>query len=316
MSGFYRDIVLPSNGLLYDPFVSVKPLTFKFMDVMTNYFYSSNITEMYTAILREHIRSSIDVRDMLFCDVFFLWTMLYADAMNSDSITVGVKCSKCDKRSPATVPISDLNVNYNMPGLYEKLITIQTGEDSSISFNRRRARDNVLTATMIMKYGGDISLMKNSDIIKSFYMPQLNHIRFNGEIYNSADGFDLFIKYHGNNLISRLMELMRVDDIGIQNDFEYTCDNCNTQNDILIYDPIQASIYFVQDESESEKRSAYSKKFIDTKIHMINNGGFSEEEVDNIPFAKLEEYFDAVASYKKSKSNVKDYFDDMKNPLV
>jgi len=97
---------LPSNGLSYDKFCFVSPLTNSFFYAINDILITRNETEFIASILNHLIELEISVLDMYFFDLIFIWQYVYNTAFSISSIEKHHYCEYCRESNALSIKSS------------------------------------------------------------------------------------------------------------------------------------------------------------------------------------------------------------------
>lgn len=295
-SQYYKKLLLPSNGLDYNPIISIRPLETSFVFAMNDIFYNSSQSELITAIIDPHLKFEKNTEELYFSDAFFLWILLFYSATNSDKIEYILQCFNCFKENKISIDIQNLDIIYADNSINKTAIF--KFKDYEILYEYRKLKHNIYTSNLNANFNDKLNL------IKHFLYPQILQINKNSKTY-SKDHLDSLIRFEGVEFLSDFMKVLKNEPFGIQNNLNFKCHNCHKVNELTIIDSLNYSMTLSMENNSLE----LTEKALESIFSLTDSKLLSTSEALKIPYSNLFLTQNKIAQIIKKKTGDKNYFD-------
>jgi hypothetical protein len=305
MINYYSPLVLPSNGLEYDPIIYLRELTVGSIFIHYDSFYVNSEINRIIAILNNHFRHKEikNVSDMYYNDIIYVWNYLCSHSFNINHVQKSFMCSNCQKVKNIKISLKDINVHYLQDAQIEKKIKIK---DFNVVYRRRKMADNV--------HFSFYTLSDNENNIEYIYNYTKHQILYIEDLKNkkkiNKENYKDFLNFIGiKNLLNYFKEI-RLEDFGFESDYFAICDFCQFKNEIKIIDPIDISFFHKGLQIDNQDY----KTFVETLMTINSLKYINFNELLEIPNSKLTLIIEAAKKlndqkYGKNKST--SYFDQI-----
>lgn len=297
---------LPSNGLSYNKFCLIKPFTNKTFFAFDDSSIIRNETEFITSILSEHVESDVNILEMYFYDVLFIWYYIYNSTFSITKLERQQECSSCGHSNYISIPTSSLDIKELPTGSPENIILERSIADITVylEFSRRKTKHNIESSQRNIKYyfqmdnGQKLKGEEYTDFFLNLLTPQLISIKIKendfGYISEYNEDKKTFLldmaKYYtkGTNLVYEIyLELFDKVDFGIVNNMNFYCKKCNYPNKIKLINNLSSSMYDTKVIKKTKNNPMNYFSFVDTKL-------ITFEELLNIPIFLNETIFNQI----------------------
>ena len=143
MINYYSPILLPSNGLEYDPIVYLKELTIGSIFIHYDSFYMNMEIGKIISILNKHFKHSQieNIADMYYGDVIYIWNYLCSKSFEMNSIKKSFLCDNCNAHKNISIDLKDIQLKTLENKIIEKEFLID--DKFAIVYRRRKMVDNI-----------------------------------------------------------------------------------------------------------------------------------------------------------------------------
>jgi hypothetical protein len=300
---FYKPVLLPSNGIPYDPIIHIMEPDVSLLLSIKNNFINNSESELIFSVIKKY--TSIEYPEKYyFNDIQYLWFLFLSTVNNSTLISVPYVCYDCTNSTTLKIDTSELQLNYAKKDNFKnKVFQIN---DFVFEFRNRLFGDNIITG---------ISTISNSDVlvnIKNFLKPQCVKILHGGKEYDS-DFFEDALLEIGINHSSELFDSLKDEEWGLISYIHHKCKKCNTNNKVYVSDSFRSSIYY------SNSKISQKMELLDTLITLSSFKVINFNELLNIPISIFEPTIKKIEKILKKKYNSKNstsnYFEDLEEEL-
>jgi hypothetical protein len=305
MINYYSPLLLPSNGLEYDPIIYLKELTVGSVFIHYDEFYMNMEIGKIISILNNHFKHKDikNVADMYYGDVIYIWNYLCSKSFNIDSIKKQFVCSNCSNSKIIKIPLKDIEINY----LENKKVELEfnVNENFSIFYRRRKMSDNIhFTFFTLEDKKETLDYVYNYSINQILY---IKDIKKNKKI--EKEEFKNFLSYFGLTKAYDFFKQIRTEDFGFYSDYLITCDNCQQKTEIKLIDPIEISFFHRGLEITNEEY----QNFIELIMTINSLKYISFKELLEIPNSKLNLITESIKKLQEQKysKNKGSYFDQV-----
>jgi len=298
MSGFAHNfkqyINLPTGGLSYSSACWGSPLTSELLLLEHDQQITLSYFEYITTVVQRYFRLPVDILEMYISDIYYIWTgAQIADIQQNDDYQMTHMCNNCDAENTILLHFGDMEIKTINPynNNIKKLFTIMN-DTFSIEFERRKVKHN-------LDYGYQCLELKDQFTYLIYYisylMTQASKLSFKGKDIKKKEWLDFFLSLKSQTII-RLFNEIKVfnSEIGIQTEADYVCPECNTLNDIEIYNDFVESIVGIKpfDETMEIKKIEMYKN----NLQMLQLNMASIEDLQSLPFKDIETFGTALGS--------------------
>lgn len=178
MYGFSKLLTLPSNGLEYNKFCYLKPVTIEY------FLFASDIesevlnkTELYVNTLRKYVELPIDITELYTYDLYFLWINFITQILE-DKYFLYSNCINCKHENKLSINLFEISVDYY--DFKDKIKTIELEEKNVIiKYRRRKVKDNLSFGIKNLITDNEFSISQIADYMAS----QITEIQYeNGAV--------------------------------------------------------------------------------------------------------------------------------------
>lgn len=251
--GINKLLTLPSNGLEYNKFCYLKPLTFEYFlfneDIESE---ALNRTEIYTTVLRKYTELPVDVTELYMSDLYFLWVNFIMQIVE-DKYYIHSKCAKCDHENRLEINLFEISVDYYD---YKDVIKEIHFPDKKtvIKYRRRKVKDNLDFGIKNLINNNNLGM----DQIIDFMVTQITEIVCDNEIISGLDAKDFVVNYLQNEDISQMFQKHFLDqDFGIKNNLKYSCKQCNHANHTELFTNYGNAMFITERSVKNEKAEIF-----------------------------------------------------------
>jgi len=305
MINYYSPLLLPSNGLEYDPIVYLKELTVGSIFIHYDEFYINMEIGKIISILNQHFkhRDVQNISDMYYGDVIYMWNYLNSRSFNVNEIKKPFLCEKCKKEKIISIHLKDIEIKY----LKNKNVAIEHVVDDkySIFYRRRKMSDNIHFTFYTLEDNKE-----NFDYIYNYTLHQVIHIKDlkKNKIIDKTNFRD-FLNHMGMKNTLLFFEAIRKEDFSFESDYIAICDKCEHKNEIKLIDPVDISFFHKGLEVNNQEYS----NIIETLMTISSLKYMSFSEVLDVPNSKFNLIIEGIKKlqdqkYGKSKGS---YFDQV-----
>lgn len=318
MNEYWRPVLLPSGGISYSRVVGVRPLRRDFSMIISDKFFNSSDTELICSVLSAHVKG-VNFLRLYFADAVFLWQLLLVTALDLQQDSYTQTCNFCEVVNNIDVNIGDIDIKYlndRSSRTIKFAFTVDCDDESDdyqivdtmvagrpyviIEFNRRKIVDNLLLgAEMFDIPKDDVDTATRNAI--ALLRPQFVSIQRSdspANRSNSTKSFEEFLHAIPMNSLMSLVERIRNEDMGIQNNLKYKCKDCGVSQNVIIVDPFSSSIYMGRDASIANKSL---KDNIDNMMSTGMMGITSVEEMMSFPSHHAEMFDKSMKNFFSRK---------------
>lgn len=305
MINYYSPLLLPSNGIEYDPIVYLRELTVGSLFIHYDEFYINMEIGKIISILNNHFKhKEIDnVADMYYGDVIYMWNYLCSRSLKMNDIRKNFTCLECQNSKIINIPLKDIDVIY----LKNKKVEIEYkfNNNFSIFYRRRKMSDNI--------HFTFFTLEDNRETLEYVYNYIINQILYIKDLKNNKkiDKKELkdFLNTIGIVSAYEFFKKIRNEDFGFASDYIIICDKCQKKNEIKIVDPIDISFFHRGLEIDHHDY----QNFVEVLMTINSLKYISFSELLEIPNSKLTLITESIKKlqdqkYSKTKGS---YFDQV-----
>lgn len=313
MINYYSPLLLPSNGLEYEPIVYLKELTIGSIFIHYDEFYMNMEIGKITAILNNHFKHKEikDISDMYYGDVIYIWNYLCSRSFNINKIKKPFLCQKCEKQKIISIDLKEIDIKY----LEEKKIEKEFVIDNNISlfYRRRKMSDNIhFTFYSLNENKNDF------DYIYNYLKNQILYIKDKqkNKVLEKEVFLDL-LNHIGSKKSISLFKEVRKEDFGFESDYVAVCDHCQYKNEIKLIDPIDISFFHRGLEITTQEY----QNFIEALMTINSLKYMSFSELLEIPNSKFTLIIESVKKLQEQKygqnkgGNGANFFDQMMDEM-
>lgn len=305
MINYYSPLLLPSNGLEYDPIIYIKELTIGSVFIHYDEFYANTEIGKIISILNRHFKHKdiTNVADMYYNDVIYVWNFLCSRSFDINNIKKPFICNFCDNQKIINIELRELDIKYLENNNVEKEFKIDN--NFAIYYRRRKMCDNVHFAFYTLETD-----KQDFDYIYNYAKHQILYIKdLKKNKTIEKNKLKDFLNYIGFKNVINFYREIRKEDFGFDSDYNVICDQCKKKNEVKIIDPVDISFFHKGLEISTEEYQS----FIETLMSINSLKYISFNELLEIPNSKLSVIIDGVKKlqdqkYGKSKGS---YFDQV-----
>lgn len=299
MFPFTKLLKLPSNGLEYDAFVELKPLTNAFFFAFQETQFKTNIAETKATLLKPYL--SINPFEMWYADLLFVWEYVMSYTFEQTEITKKEFCRNCRQENEVAVANESLDIAYLEDKNPLSIVFDYNGSKMQVDYRRRKTIDNVRSS--LDNFELQDALEDPTNYIKFFsklFQYQITSITFDNNYYTNPSEKELFdlISYADakETLINLLYDkLFKNNDFGILNNFNYICKHCNHHNDLLFFDPLSDSLYIKNANAESSNMY---------HLEIVKEGFLTFSELMALPISMNKDFFEKCTKVLEKESEL------------
>lgn len=305
MIDYYSPLLLPSNGLEYDPIIYIKELTIGSVFIHYDEFYISTEIGKIVSILNRHFKHKDinNIADMYYNDVIYVWNYLCSRSFDLNNIKKPFICNFCDNQKLIDVALRELDIRYLENKQIEKEFKIDN--NFAIYYRRRKMSDNIHFAFYTLETD-----KQDFDHVYNYARHQILYIKdLKKNKIIEKDKLKDFLNYIGFKNVINFYKEIRKEDFGFDSDYNVICDKCKKKNEVKIVDPVDISFFHKGLEISNEDY----QNFVETLMSINSLKYISFNELLEIPNSKLNVIIDGVKKlqdqkYGKSKGS---YFDQV-----
>ena len=108
---FWKPLLLPSNGIIYDKIIEIKEPTVAFMLSIKSGWLSSSENELIYSLIKEHT-SFKNPEKILYKDSQFLYFYFLSLLNNKSTIDIYNICNYCKYKSTIEVYLANFDITY------------------------------------------------------------------------------------------------------------------------------------------------------------------------------------------------------------
>lgn len=283
--GFDKLIILPSNGLEYDKYVYLSPVTYEyFLFGADTENESLTQTESLISILRKYLKIPFPIHELYTHDLYYLWINFLGQILE-DKYYLNGNCKRCNHKNKLAVNFADISVNYYENSDVYKIFTIPN-KDIEIKYRRRKVKDNL-----------DFSLSNNSeeldfDQMINYLIPQIVEIRYKNNTIPIKEAKEL-LKFQTNfkDLSELFIENFIKNDFGINNDIEYKCSSCSEINATQLFNDYGASMIVIERNEEVLDKVDLFK----TVLSISKTPAATIDEILKMPYRNIKDLLESLS---------------------
>lgn len=266
MHGFEKLLILPSNGLEYNKFLYLKPLTIEY------FLYTSELEESLSEIermvntLKKYIIFDLPITELYTDDLYFIWINFILQIIK-DKYYVESKCQnqKCGHRNKISISIGDFTTTHYEGYDVYKTINIPDKE-IKLKYRRRKVKDNLGFSLKNLERENAIDINQ----IIEYVIPQIVELSVGNQIIDKFDYRDFFNSYLQHEDIDTIFkEKFLKQDFGINTKLKYSCKKCNHENHSEIFSDFTSSRIIEERDFTSNKEELYDMLLLTSKTPVI-----------------------------------------------
>lgn len=300
---YYKPILLPSNGIPYDPIVYLKEPDVSLLLTLKTGFLKNSENDIIFSVIKKF--TSIKHPDKYyFKDIQYIWFLMLSYMNSSTIINVPYICMYCNNSVTLKVNTSELPLNYADKDVFKNKILNLSG--FSFEFRKRFFKDNIITG---LNNIGDDNILNN---IANFLKPQCIKIYYDNKEFESDFLKDALLEIGINNSSDLFNELKNEDDWGLLSSFDHKCKKCNNTSKAYVTDPFKSSLYFSNVEEDKKI------ELLETLITLSSFKMIQLKEFLNLPISLFEPTIKSLNKILKKKygsKNSVDYFEHFEEEL-
>lgn len=306
MIDYYSPLILPSNGLEYEPVIYLKELTVGSIFIHYDSFYINSEIGKIISILNKHFKHKEikNISDMYYNDVIYIWNYLCSHSFDINEIKKNFLCQKCEELKTASIKLKNLNIKYLQNLNIEKEIIVN--DTYLIAYRRRKMIDNINFSFFTLEEDKDnLEYVFNYTKSQILYMKDLKKNKI-----IDKENFKDFLKSIGLKKVLSFFKEIRKEDFGFESDYYAICDKCQHKNEIKIIDPIDISFFHKGLEISNKEY----QNFVETLMTLNSLKYISFSDLLEIPNSKLNVIVEAAKKLNDQKygNNKKEsYFSQM-----
>ena len=305
MIDYYSPLLLPSNGIEYNPIIYIKELTVGSIFIHYDSFYVNMEIGKIISILNKHFKHKeiSDVTDMYYGDIIYVWNYLVSRSFNVNEVQKPLICENCKKEKIVKVSLKDINVNY----IENKKIEIEykVNDHFSVFYRRRKMIDNVYFAFYTLN-----EKKEDFDYIYNYTKDQILYIKDNKKNkILEKENFKDFLNHIGTKSTFDFFKKIRVEDFSFDSDYITICDHCEHKNEIKLIDPIDISFF----HKGMEINVSDYQNIMETLMTISSLKYMSLTELLEVPNSKFNLIIEGVKKLQDEKygKNKGSYFDQV-----
>lgn len=265
-NSFEKLIFLPSGGLLYSPFVLVRPITNDFLLFQSDNNLFDSVFDYQLAVLRRYTDSETHIMKLSTQDFFYVWMYLYVNELEEGTgVYLSGVCSDCKKENQIYMDVDKFNVNI-MNKFQSRLVpTVSySAKDMELTFRIRLVEDNIFFGNLLLN-----SEHNEQDwyLLALYIATQLSEMKLSGHIVPEEHYLDvlLFNLHYGEILEAYSVIKAFESQFGIDSRVHYFCQHCQKPQSTVLYDNIMNSIIA---SSDMKKMTMFQENVMDDALHM------------------------------------------------
>jgi len=270
--GFEKYFFLPSGGLLYPPDAWVSPVTLSYTFLIQDNVSSQTEFEHMAQIIKKHVRTRVEIEEMLLCDFYYLWTSItITDIYRKTYVTRKHRCQKCGHVTPLLIDYANIPTpvhQKNSSSAKENLFIIAE-DDKIIEIERRKVKHNLR-----LPY---ISMGKKDFLQSIIYYITQQTLSIEGVDENDFYWYYRFKSYR--EVISIYSKIKKLNtEFGLHNALKYKCGNkmCGAQNYCHIYDDFGLCEFNMHGIGDGDKIEFYRSRLQATQMNVLSVGEASQ----------------------------------------
>jgi hypothetical protein len=265
-SSFDKLLFLPSGGLLYSPFVFVRPITNDFLLFQSDGNLYDSVFDYQFATIRRYVSAEVDLLKMATQDFFYIWVYLYmSDIEQGGGMYLSGRCSYCSHNNNIYMDAEKFKVK-TINKFEEKFAPIfgYQLEDIELAIRARQVQDNIYFANLLLNSGND---EEDWYVFLLYIATQIETMKIGDEIIPPSNYLSaLKFKSHYNDVLELYKHINNHEmEFGMDNQVFYKCQNCGKLQKTVMYDNIMNSIITAND---MKKMTMQQENLIDDAFHM------------------------------------------------
>jgi hypothetical protein len=293
MINYYKPILLPSNGIPYDPIIHIREPNVSLLLAMRTNFLSNSENDIMFSIIKKF--SSIESPENLYYkDIQYVWFLFLSMLNNSNVINIPHVCLYCNNSITIEINTSELELKYADNDVFKNKIF--ESNNFIFEFRKRLFKDNIITG---LNNIGNEEILSN---IVNFLKPQCIKIYYNNQEYDNDFLESALLEIGINDSSEIFNQLKKEEDWGLKSCFDHTCKKCKQSSEVLVSDPFRSSLYF----------AGISNKKIELLDNLLSIASFkivSLNELLELPISLFESTVNNLTKIIKKKYGSKDSFD-------
>jgi len=230
---FKKLIFLPSNGLEYLPYASIKNVTMSLTLLTLDKNASNTDFENIIQIIERYVELPTSIFDMFVIDIYFIWASLLSLEINdSDKYVFGGICKHCGEVNSISMNFSQHKTNVIDRYKPFKQLKVKINKDT-IVVNLRKTKDNI-DYTYLKLYSKEKDNITN---IIHYIISQIDYIETWDRLTDKQLIFE-YLQFLSYKDLVLLLELVSSYNhiYGIENELMYRCINCRKSNYTTVFD--------------------------------------------------------------------------------
>lgn len=277
MYGFSKLLTLPSNGLEYNKFCYLKPVTieyFLFADDIESEIL--NRTELYVNILRKYVEIPVDITELYTYDLYFLWVNFITQILE-DKYFLHSICSGCRHENKLAINLFDMSTDYYDNRDIYKTIEIQE-KNTKITYRRRKVKDNLEFGIKNLISDNEFSIPQ----VAEFMASQITEIYCEDYIVEKHEHKEFLEHNLQNNDVADLFKQFIKQDFGVKNNLKYNCKKCNHENHTDLFNNYGNSLFITEREVANQKKEVFK-----TLLELSRTPVVKIHELMQLPYSSL-----------------------------
>lgn len=288
MYGFSKLLTFPSNGLEYNKFCYLKPVTIEYF-LFANDIESEilNRTELYVNILRKYVEIPVDITELYTYDLYFLWISFISQILE-DKYFLHSNCGECRHENKLAINLFEMLTDYYEKKDIYKIIEIPE-KNTVITYRRRKVKDNLEFGIKNLILDNEFSISQVAEFMSS----QIIEIKCDNYVVDKHEHKE-FLEHHlQNNDVADLFKKFLVQDFGIKNNLKYNCKKCNAENHTELFNNYGNSLFIVEREFANQKKEVFK-----TILELSRTPSVKVDELMKLPYTSLSDMITVIQEIK------------------
>lgn len=306
MINYYSPLLLPSNGLEYDPIVYLKEFSIGSIFVHYDEFYLNMEIGKIISIINNHFkhRDITNISDMYYGDVIYIWNYLCNRSFKMNEIKKKFGCEKCQQEKIITIDLKEIPIKYLESK--DTAIELKIKDDFSIFYRRRKMIDNIHFTFYTLEEN-----KQDFDYVYNYTKNQILYIKDNKKNKKLDNNlYRDFLDHIGLKKTLEIFKDIRNEDYGFNSNYIVICDKCKQKTEMKLIDPIDISFFHRGLEVSLNEYQTLMETLM--TISSLKYMTFSELlEMPNSKFNLIIDAVKKLQDQKYGKENKGSYFDQV-----